>query len=247
MTDRVYQFGRSAEMRVLRAYLGIDVQYREAVAELLGVRLSTYQRWENGRDRIPATVWTDVAELYDKFDTEVDRLVQAAQSRPDGIKVIVPRDRPASPNWPQKYPSVWACIVGEAHRHEPRVIIPLDDARMRVARLYLGLDIKGLEDMAELLGVRLSTYQRWENGDDPIPAGIWPAVEELHDRFDTAVGNLLESVPDGTDDFKVRVWRGKSDDRTEWPHALPGVWMRIVAEAARDEPRIRPIYPEDDE
>ncbi|WP_280185441.1 MULTISPECIES: helix-turn-helix domain-containing protein [Nocardia] len=120
-------------------------------------------------------------------------------------------------------------------------------AEMRVLRAHLGIDIKNMQDMAALLGVALSTYQRWENGRDRIPTGIWPRVERLYEMFDEAVDQLLQSIPEGTEPVNVRVWRGKRDENTEWPQAFPGVWLRVVGEAARAQPRIRPRYPDDDE
>ncbi|WP_280189495.1 hypothetical protein, partial [Nocardia gipuzkoensis] len=51
--------------------------------------------------------------------------------------------------------------------------------------------------------------------------------------------------PEGTEPVNVRVWRGKRDENTEWPQAFPGVWLRVVGEAARAQPLIRPRYPDD--
>ncbi|MEU4075482.1 hypothetical protein [Streptomyces parvus] len=40
----------------------------------------------------------------------------------------------------------------------------------------------------------------------------------------------------------MRVWRGRSPEQP-----FPGLWQRIVGEARRREPRITPVYPDDDE
>lgn len=112
-------------------------------------------------------------------------------------------------------------------------------AEMRVARAHLGLD---RDDMARLLKVRPQSYQRWENGQDAIPTGVWGEVERLYESFDEAVNDLTTAVPAEAETHPVRVWRGRS---AQQPY--PGMWLRIVGEAARRDPRIKPRYPDDDE
>jgi transcriptional regulator with XRE-family HTH domain len=101
----------------------------------------------------------------------------------------------------------------------------------------------GLEqvDMAEMLGVRPNTYQSWESGRDPIPTGIWAEIEALFERFDREVAEFMATVPEGGDKVRVRVWRTRKDELppNRW-------WQRIVAEGMRRDPRIEPVFPEDD-
>ncbi|WP_280245708.1 DUF1870 family protein [Nocardia abscessus] len=113
-------------------------------------------------------------------------------------------------------------------------------AEMLIARKYLGLE-RG--EMATVLRVREQSYQRWENGRDAIPDGAWKDVAALYQRFDEQVEALIAEVPPAGDTpHPVRVWRGRSPEQP-----FPGLWARIVGEARRREPRITPVYPDDDE
>ncbi|MCM6777906.1 helix-turn-helix domain-containing protein [Nocardia sp. CDC159] len=110
-------------------------------------------------------------------------------------------------------------------------------ARMMVSRAYLGLS---REEMAAALGVRnLSSYQRWEGGQNGIPVGIWAEVDKLLERFDQQVTDLLEKAGGGP--LRVQVTRGRTKDRP-----FPGMWLRVVSEAMRENPKIEPVFPEDD-
>ncbi|MGQ4598371.1 hypothetical protein [Nocardia sp. R6R-6] len=110
-------------------------------------------------------------------------------------------------------------------------------AEMLIARHYLGLE-RG--EMATVLRIRESSYQRWENGRDAIPTGIWDEIQKLYDRFDAQVSALIAEVsPAGGDPHPVRVWRGSSPKQQ-----FPGLWARIVGEARRRQPRIVPVYPD---
>ena len=113
-------------------------------------------------------------------------------------------------------------------------------AEMLIARRYLGLE-RG--EMATVLRVRETSYQRWENGQDPIPDGVWSDIEQLYTRFEDQVQALLAATPTtGEDPHRVRVWRGRTKDQP-----FPGHWQRIVSEARRRDPRITPVFPDDDE
>jgi transcriptional regulator with XRE-family HTH domain len=112
-------------------------------------------------------------------------------------------------------------------------------AEMRVARTFFGLE---QDEMATVLRVRIQSYQRWENGRDAIPEGVWAEVARLYERFDEQVAGLLASIPAGDQPHEVRVWRGKTAAQP-----FPGLWLRIVGEAMRQEPRIVPRYPDDSE
>lgn len=111
-------------------------------------------------------------------------------------------------------------------------------AEMLIARRYLGLE-RG--EMATVLRVRESSYQRWENGKDAIPDGVWADVDSLYTRFDEQVDAVIAQVPPtGEDPHPVRVWRGRTAEQP-----FPGLWQRIVGEARRREPRIVPVFPDD--
>lgn len=110
-------------------------------------------------------------------------------------------------------------------------------AEMLIARTYLGLQ---RDEMAERLNVRPQSYQRWENGRDAIPSGIWAEVEALKRLFGEQVKQLVHRAEQG--ETEVKVWRGRS---SEQPH--PGWWLRIVSEAMDENPAIQPRFPESDD
>ncbi|WP_280332043.1 helix-turn-helix domain-containing protein [Nocardia wallacei] len=110
-------------------------------------------------------------------------------------------------------------------------------ARLAVSRRYLGLE---RDEMAAALRMSPSSYQRMENGQAGIPAGIWEEIDRLMESFDKDVEALLEQANDGP--LKVRVWRGKATNR-----AYPGMWQRAVSEAMRENPQIEPVFPEDED
>jgi transcriptional regulator with XRE-family HTH domain len=111
-------------------------------------------------------------------------------------------------------------------------------ARMFTARTFFGIEQR---DMAALLKVRLSTYQRWENGRDPIPAGIWSDVDALFERFDDEVAQMVTAAEDAPEVVRVRVWRSRNEH-----HPFPGWWARVVGEALRRTEKLEPVFPEDD-
>lgn len=121
-------------------------------------------------------------------------------------------------------------VVSEVYEHGKA-------ARMRVWREYLGLEV---DELAAALGIAPRSLQRWESAQAPIPGGIWPRIEALVEAFDDDIVTLLEAADDGP--LRVPVWRG--------PHSgqpYPGRWLRIVGEAMRDNPKIEPHYPDDQE
>ena len=114
-------------------------------------------------------------------------------------------------------------------------------ARLTTIRRYLGID---RNELGLLLGVRGETSLRaWEAGRDPIPVPIWGQLQDVLDRFDAEVDKLVEQAAAVEGDrVKIRVWRGRSDHQP-----LPQWWQRIVSEAMRTDPRIEPVFPDDDE
>lgn len=113
-------------------------------------------------------------------------------------------------------------------------------AELVAARHYLGFD---RDDGATVYGVRPGTYQRWENGRDPIPEGILDdRIPALLTGYDKAVTDLLAAVPADAKTHRVKVWRGPNHGAGR---PFPGWWMRVVVEASRRDPRIVPTFPED--
>lgn len=109
---------------------------------------------------------------------------------------------------------------------------------MRCYREYVGL---APVDMATLLRIAPRSYQRFENGQAAIPSGIWELVTKVVARFDDEVSKLLLEA--GDEGLRVKVWRGPSDDAP-----LPSsMWLRIVAQAMRQNPQIEPYFPEDEQ
>ncbi len=110
-------------------------------------------------------------------------------------------------------------------------------AEMLLARTELGLS---REEMAAVLRVKVTSYQRWENGRDAIPDGVWNDVDRLRSEFDDRVQKLAEEAAATAGPHIVRVWRGPSDTEP-----LPGMWLSIVAAARRISGNIVPRFPED--
>lgn len=111
-------------------------------------------------------------------------------------------------------------------------------AEMVCARTYLGIP---RNQMHMVLSVRESTYQRWENGRDPIPDGIWDRITELVTAYNTQIDDLVASVPADAETFPVRVWRGVKADRP-----FPQAWQAQVFMASLRDPRIVPKFPDDE-
>ncbi|RJO71411.1 DUF1870 family protein [Nocardia panacis] len=114
-------------------------------------------------------------------------------------------------------------------------------ARMVASRRYLGLE---QQDMAEQFGVRLGTYQSWESGRDPIPVTIWAELDNIMAKLDEEAAEVVAAAAEqpNAERVRVRIWRGA---RTHKPGHL---WrQRVVAEAMRRDPRIEPVFPEDDQ
>lgn len=233
------EFGRAAELVVARTYFGIT---RRDMPTLLDVRPATYQRWENGRDRIPNGLWTDLDELYARFDREVGGILDSIPDGAASVPVLVRR----GPGPDQPYPAWRMRVVSEAMQEDDRVtpVFPETEqagrdpaAQLMVSRVYLGLDYR---EMRELLRVGEEAYRQFEYGLTPIPPEVLARVERMVAEFDSAVELLLGKVPDDAEVFPVIVRRAASDN-----HRYPGRWLRVVGEAVREDPRIRPRFPED--
>lgn len=108
---------------------------------------------------------------------------------------------------------------------------------MRVARAYLGLE---RDEMAAALGVRIQSYQRFENGRDPINSGMWEKVDQLYRVFDRRVGEIVKAANEVDGPYRVRVWRGANNTEP-----VNGMWLRIVSEAKRQASNVLPRYPQD--
>ncbi len=116
--------------------------------------------------------------------------------------------------------------------------------RLWCYRAYLGLRP---EEMAVLLRVAPRSYQRWENGQEPIPVTLWADVDAIVSEFDKQVWKVLDSVErdshgQPTLPCRVLVHRGAGGGD------LPaGMWSRIVGSAMLENPAIEPYFPEDAE
>lgn len=112
-------------------------------------------------------------------------------------------------------------------------------ARMLAYRKFFGLDRK---QFAAILNVRLSTLQRWENGQDNIRSDVWDTLARIHEKFEADVAGVLSLAEESdADRVRVRVWRSDTSQ-----HQFPEWWQRVVSEAMIREPRIEPVFPEDD-
>lgn len=112
-------------------------------------------------------------------------------------------------------------------------------AEMLIARTRLGFT---REEMTAAMKVRPQSYQRWENGKDAIPSGVWDEVAKLHTMFAQRVTELVTAAAKVDGPYIVTVWRGASDHQPS-----PGLWLHIVSEAMKQAPNIVPRYPEDRE
>lgn len=88
------QWGRTAELRARRDYLGLTA---EGMAAELGMSRRSYQRMERGDEPIPVGVWADVQLVDERMDTAVHNLVTAAlaqdQDNPEPyLEVLVYED-----------------------------------------------------------------------------------------------------------------------------------------------------------
>lgn len=110
----IREYGRGAELLLARKYLGLE---RREMALALQVPERTLQNWEEGRDRVISTIWADVEKLYERFDGEVEQLLERAEAGETIVKVW--RGRTAA----QPFPGWWQRVVSEAAR-ENRAITP---------------------------------------------------------------------------------------------------------------------------
>lgn len=109
---------------------------------------------------------------------------------------------------------------------------------MYLTRLQLGLSVR---EMADAMKVRLQTYQRWENGGDPIHVEIWDRVNVLLADQETKVQRLLDQIPADAARFEVPIRRYESAG-----HPLHQMWQQVVMFARMRDPRIVPVFPDDD-
>jgi DNA-binding XRE family transcriptional regulator len=72
-----YEWGRASELRSRRNYFGLN--QHEFAAEM-GMSRRSLQAMEVGRDAIPASLWSALDTLTDRFDDEVETLVACLDS-----------------------------------------------------------------------------------------------------------------------------------------------------------------------
>lgn len=259
MADQKYEYGRAARLYTIRSYLGLG---RYEMARRLGIRkISSYQRWEGGQAPIPSGLWDSLNALLDKHDTGVAKLVLRANGGPLTVPVQRPRkqDEKIGPDIAGMPPEMWMSVVGHAMHANPLIEPHVPEGptrrptepgkvsrtheygragRILTLRYYLGLE---RDEIAPLLGIALSSYQRLESGAEAIPIGLWDRFDAISKEFDREVAALVDKASGGP--MTVRVWRGYHRDA---PFPV-GMWMRIVSEAMRENPLIEPVFPEDDE
>ncbi len=116
-------------------------------------------------------------------------------------------------------------------------------ARLLVIRRWLGLERGAL---AELLQVRDKTVETWESGHTTIPSGAWTEIDALVARMDQEIEQLLAAAAEADRDaFPVRIPRSRKGKAGGYE--LPPAWIqRVVAGAMLRDPRIVPVYPQDD-
>ncbi len=90
MTD--YDWGRSAELRCARDYLGLSMS---EMAEMVGrahrsmpMTKRSYQRMESGAAAVPQSLWPVLSTLLDVFDRQVDETA----SRTSTVVMTSPAD-----------------------------------------------------------------------------------------------------------------------------------------------------------
>jgi transcriptional regulator with XRE-family HTH domain len=109
---------------------------------------------------------------------------------------------------------------------------------MYIARRRLGYSVR---EMAGVMKVRLQTYQRWENGQDPIHVEIWARVDALFADQENKITALLAQVPADADRFEVPIRRYENPG-----HPFHEAMQQIVMFARMRDPRIVPVFPADD-
>ncbi|AGS81502.1 helix-turn-helix DNA-binding protein [Mycobacterium phage Holeinone] len=90
-----YTDGLGELMRAKRLYIGLS--QRGMAKHLSDMDRRSYQRIENGQDAMPPGLMTTVDTLVDKFDSEVDSVISAAEREHEArggryLEVTVPRD-----------------------------------------------------------------------------------------------------------------------------------------------------------
>lgn len=117
-------------------------------------------------------------------------------------------------------------------------------ARLWCYRAYLGLRP---EEMAVLLRVAPRSYQRWENGQEPIPVTLWADVDKIVAQFDMKVDDLVERAEQEVDDGSTQTCRVLVHRGAGGGDLPAGMWSRIVGAAMVEDPTIDPYFPEDKE
>lgn len=223
-----YEFGHGAYLTNLRRRIGISNDDTRPMADMLRVRHGTYQRWESEKENIHKDV---VARARD-----IDRAQMAAISKlideitGDRHEVTVHRGDPAAERWNQ--------IVMLARVLDPRIAPVLgtgSDGWLFNQRRQLALSVNA---MADLLGVRKTTFQRWEAGTDPIHPDVVARVDNLVAAQDALIARITEEAH--TNGHAV-IYR----DTDEYPFDdIDGDdWNYAVMLATVKDPTIEVVYP----
>lgn len=107
-------------------------------------------------------------------------------------------------------------------------------AELRVVREHLGLTKRWL---AEHLGVRERTVDRWEEGSSPVPDGVRVEIERLEQVTAEHVGAAVAGCNDARDPALV-TYRTDAEYRRHHPEQTwPASWHRAVcARVAQEVP-----------
>lgn len=221
-----YEFGHGAELTNLRRRIGIDTQ---TMADMLRVRKTTLERWENDRENIHKDVLARARNIGTAQTDAITKLIDDIPAGTDRHEVTVHREKAADK---------WNQVVMLATLADPRIIPVLESghpATLFTNRRRLGHSVS---TMADVLQVRKTTYQRWEAGRDPFNPEVAARVDKLIADQEELVAKIVGLAH--ADDLEAIIYR----DTDTFPH--PGIdpddWNQAVMLATVTDPRIRAVY-----
>ena len=107
-------------------------------------------------------------------------------------------------------------------------------AEMRAFRIWLGYSTNR---MARLFSITRQSYEDWESGRGAIPSTVWVEVADMRSSIETQVTEIL-----ATADASLTPIRVPLNERHSTHPDTPGLWPRIVSEAASRSSRVIPSY-----
>lgn len=111
-------------IRAHRLYLGLT---QRAMADQLGKARRDYQRIENNQDRCPPGLLTTIEALSDRFDDEVDAVIEAALAQGGAALAVTSDEALADQNWDRNVAGRAAILAD--HDHPGRDLITLHLSR----------------------------------------------------------------------------------------------------------------------